>query len=153
MTFNRILFGIIGILFIGVVLSGVAAFSGTGIAPVSDDDAQQGAVVTATTTTPSSDAAATSSASAQAPQGAPAQAPGTYTLAQVAQHNSKASCYTAISGSVYDVTPFISRHPGGANAILSLCGTDGTAAFTNQHDGQKRPASELATFKIGTLIP
>jgi cytochrome b involved in lipid metabolism len=81
-----------------------------------------------------------------------AQNPGTYTLAQVALHNSASSCWTAINGGVYDVTTWINQHPGGPEAILSLCGTDGSAAFNGQHGGQARPAAELASFKIGTLI-
>lgn len=75
----------------------------------------------------------------------------TFTMADVAAHNSQSSCYTTINGSVYDVTSWINQHPGGAEAILSLCGKDGTAAFTQQHGGQRRPEAELATFKIGVL--
>jgi cytochrome b involved in lipid metabolism len=75
----------------------------------------------------------------------------TFTLAQVAQHNTSASCYTVVSGSVYDVTSWISQHPGGASAIKNMCGIDASAAFNGQHGGQARPASELAGFKIGTL--
>lgn len=74
-----------------------------------------------------------------------------YTMAQVQAHNTASSCYTAISGSVYDLTSFISQHPGGP-VITTLCGTDGTAAFMAQHGGQGRPERELASLKIGTLI-
>lgn len=74
-----------------------------------------------------------------------------YALADVASHSTQASCWTAIDGSVYDVTSWISAHPGGAAAILSLCGKDGSAAFTDQHGGERRPTNELAGFKIGTL--
>lgn len=82
----------------------------------------------------------------------PTQTPAAFTLAQVATHNSRSSCYTVVSGTVYDVTEWISKHPGGQFAILSMCGKDATAAFKNQHGGQTRPESELASFKIGTLI-
>lgn len=75
----------------------------------------------------------------------------TYTLAEVAEHNSGTSCWTAINGGVYDVTTWINQHPGGPEHILALCGTDGSAAFNGQHGGEARPAAELATFKIGTL--
>lgn len=75
----------------------------------------------------------------------------TYTLADVAKHNSGTSCWTAINGSVYDVTSWVNQHPGGPDAILSLCGTDGSTAFNGQHGGQAQPAQELATFKIGSL--
>jgi cytochrome b involved in lipid metabolism len=74
-----------------------------------------------------------------------------YTLAVVATHNSQPSCWTAVNGSVYDVTKWIAQHPGGAQAILSLCGKDGSAAFNNQHGGQRKPENELASFKIGNL--
>lgn len=75
-----------------------------------------------------------------------------FTMAQVAQHNSQNSCYTAINGNVYDLTSFIDAHPGGAGSILSLCGVDGTTAFMNMHGGQGRPEAELASLKIGALV-
>lgn len=76
----------------------------------------------------------------------------TYTLADVAKHSTQSSCWAAIDGKVYDLTAWISQHPGGAGAILSICGKDGSATFNNQHGGQARPVSELASFAIGTLI-
>lgn len=76
----------------------------------------------------------------------------TYTLTQVKTHNTASNCWTTINGSVYNVTPWINQHPGGAQAIISLCGIDGSAAFNGQHGGQARPASELASFKIGSLV-
>ena len=82
----------------------------------------------------------------------PVTTAGTYTLAQIATHNTQASCWTTINGSVYNVTTWINQHPGGAQAILGLCGIDGSGAFNGQHGGQRRPASELASFKIGTLV-
>jgi len=94
--------------------------------------------------------AASQQTSSQTQGGTPSTA-ASFTMQQVAAHNSAASCYSAISGSVYDLTPFIGRHPGGAAAIKSLCGVDGTAAFTGQHGGQGRPVSELASLKIGVL--
>ncbi len=74
-----------------------------------------------------------------------------FTMSQVASHNSAASCYTVIEGSVYDVTSYISRHPGGQSAIKSICGVDGSGAFGGQHSGESKPASTLAPFKIGIV--
>ncbi|MBL0005495.1 MAG: cytochrome b5 domain-containing protein [Actinomycetales bacterium] len=65
------------------------------------------------------------------------------------QHS--ASCWAAVSGSVYDLTAWIGEHPGGRDRIIGLCGTDATAAFAAQHRGQGEPAEELTRFKIGTL--
>ncbi len=81
----------------------------------------------------------------------PTQAPASYTLAQVALHSNATSCWAAVNGGVYDLTAWINQHPGGKQAILSLCGKDGSAAFNDQHGGQRRPANELAGFKIATL--
>lgn len=75
----------------------------------------------------------------------------TFTLAQIASHNTAANCYSAVSGGVYDLTTYISSHPGGS-VIASICGKDGTALFTAQHGGQSTPVSVLASYKIGTLI-
>ncbi len=76
----------------------------------------------------------------------------TFTIKQVAAHNTKIDCYTAIAGSVYNLTLWINQHPGGDQAILSLCGIDGTSAYDSQHGGQRRPASILTEYKIGTLV-
>lgn len=75
----------------------------------------------------------------------------TFTMAEVKIHASASSCYTVVRGAVYDVTSWINKHPGGSNAILSMCGTDATDAFESQHGGQRRPEAELASFKIGVL--
>ena len=74
-----------------------------------------------------------------------------YTFAQIAEHKDAKSCWTAINGNVYELTAWIKQHPGGSQAILSICGKDGTAAFEGQHGGDKKPEAMLATFKIGTV--
>lgn len=74
-----------------------------------------------------------------------------YTMSDVATHATAASCWTAVNGSVYDVTSWINQHPGGSRAILGMCGKDASSAFDNQHGGQSRPEAELASFKIGIL--
>lgn len=96
----------------------------------------------------------TSRTNAAAPT--PAPAPGTkevktYTLVQVASHAGASDCWTAINGSVYNLTTWIAQHPGGEQAILGICGKDGSAAFNGQHDGDRRAERALASFQIGTL--
>lgn len=103
---------------------------------------------------PASNTPATNTPKTPTPTPKPTPAPvvkSGYTLDDVAKHASASSCWTAVNGNVYDVTSFISQHPGGSRAILSLCGIDGSDAFNGQHGGQRRPASELASFKIGNL--
>lgn len=76
---------------------------------------------------------------------------GGYTIAEVAKHRSSSDCWTVVNGSVYNLTSFVSNHPGGVSAISKLCGIDGTSQFENQHGGQRRPENELASLKIGEL--
>jgi cytochrome b involved in lipid metabolism len=95
-----------------------------------------------------------STTASTSPTPAPTQQPATtptYTTAQVAAHSTAASCYSIVNGSVYDLTRWISQHPGGSGAIKSMCGVDASAAFNGQHGGSPRPASELSGFKIGAL--
>lgn len=88
--------------------------------------------------------------SSSAPSSANAPAT-TYTIEQVAAHATASSCWSAVNGYVYDLTPWISQHPGGEQNILNICGTDGSDAFNAQHGGQRRPANELKGFEIGKL--
>lgn len=72
-----------------------------------------------------------------------------YSSADVAKHNSRSSCWSSINGSVYDLTSWIPKHPGGEQAILKLCGTNGSEEFNEQHGGAALQAQILAGFKIG----
>ena len=73
------------------------------------------------------------------------------TLTEIAKHANGASCWSAIDSQVYDLTDWISKHPGGATVIEAICGKDGSASFNGQHLGERRPAEFLASYKIGTL--
>lgn len=83
--------------------------------------------------------------------GTPASGGTGIAAAVVAQHNSRTSCWTSINGSVYDLTSWIPKHPGGEGAILQLCGTDGSAKFNRQHGGDSAKESVLAGFRVGVL--
>jgi cytochrome b involved in lipid metabolism len=77
--------------------------------------------------------------------------PSGYTLAQVQAANSATKCWTIVNGYVYDVTTYVNQHPGGSAAILSLCGKDGTLAYTGKHAGQPKPEATLKSFMLGLL--
>lgn len=74
-----------------------------------------------------------------------------FTKEELAKHADVSSCYSSINGFVYDLTAWISKHPGGKTAILSICGKDGSSAFNGQHGGKEKQEVKLETFKIGTL--
>lgn len=74
-----------------------------------------------------------------------------YTMDKVKANNSATSCWSAINGKVYDLTRWISSHPGGSGAIRSLCGTDGSAEFNGQHGGAGTPTARLAGYLLGPL--
>lgn len=80
-----------------------------------------------------------------------------YSLTEIEKHNTKDSCWLAISGKVYDVTSYIASgmHPGG-EAILEGCGKDATDLFNTRPMGSGTPHSDrarnnLSTFQIGDL--
>lgn len=75
----------------------------------------------------------------------------TLTMADVEMNDSEQSCWSVIDGQVYDLTDWISKHPGGASRIIQLCGTDGTGLFQGQHGGSAAPESTLESYLIGPL--
>ena len=89
----------------------------------------------------------------QTPTPTPSATQAGYTMADVKKANTRAKCWSAIDGNVYDLTAWISAHPGGASAITFLCGTDGSNAFKAQHENQSRPAMNLTKYLLGPLTP
>lgn len=75
-----------------------------------------------------------------------------YTLADVAKHNSQSSCWSVVSGKVYNLTNYISRHPAGPEQILAICGKDGTNLFSDQHGGNMKIENILTNFYLGNLV-
>jgi len=78
---------------------------------------------------------------------------GTVTLsnAEISTHNSKSDCWSIVKGNVYNLTSYVSRHPGGQSVIANICGKDGSNAFTNQHNNQGKPNNTLSGFLLGAV--
>lgn len=74
-----------------------------------------------------------------------------YTMTEVRAANKPEKCWTVIRGSVYNLTSWINKHPGGDKNILKLCGLDGTQAFEKKHGGQEKQENTLKGFEIGKL--
>lgn len=88
---------------------------------------------------------------ASTPTPTPTATQAGYTMADVKKANSRTKCWSAIDGNVYDLTAWISAHPGGASAITFLCGIDGSNAYRAQHGNQARPAMNLTKYLLGPL--
>ena len=74
-----------------------------------------------------------------------------YTLTEVRTHNTIESAWILVGNTIYDVTTYISDHPGGASSILRKCGgsVDCTRDF-NFHS--KRARREWKRYKVGILL-
>ena len=73
------------------------------------------------------------------------------TRAQVAQHGTTSDCWSIIGKNVYDLTSYVSQHPGGPSRIAGICGSNGTSAFKGQHMSDRDVAQVLSAFKIGRV--
>lgn len=77
-----------------------------------------------------------------------------FDAAEISRHSDLADCWLLIDGKVYDVTPYIEAHPGGAETIDPTCGTDATEAYNTKNKGIPHSADALEQLKnyyIGDL--
>jgi cytochrome b involved in lipid metabolism len=80
--------------------------------------------------------------------------PKNQSISSIQSHNTEKDCWIIISKSIYDVTTYISQHPGGNGAITAYCGGDATEAFqTKNGQGPHSQKAEriLQQYLVGTL--
>lgn len=59
-------------------------------------------------------------------------------ISELAKHNSETDCWVVYQGKIYDLTSWLTRHPGGVRTISPYCGTQGfEQAFINKHGNTK----------------
>ncbi|KAK1712420.1 hypothetical protein BDP67DRAFT_490317 [Colletotrichum lupini] len=77
------------------------------------------------------------------------------TPSQLAAHNSITSSGVAIDGTVYDLTPFLTIHPGGPKTLLESAGTIADVRFAETHGGPhaQEIRGYLQQYAIGRLPP
>ena len=57
----------------------------------------------------------------------------TYTLDEVKCHKSKDDCWIIVKDGIYDLTEFLSIHPGESGIIMSVAGQNATEYFVELH--------------------
>lgn len=71
---------------------------------------------------------------------------------EILEHNKPGDCWIIIDNSIYDITSFITKHPGGSEILESRVGEDATSYFVTKHRNNKRAIEQLSYFKIGEVI-
>lgn len=64
-----------------------------------------------------------------------------YSLSEVAKHNTPEDCWVIVHGSVYDVSSYVPRHPGGA-MIYVKAGGECSQLFDSYHPLRARYAAQ-----------
>jgi cytochrome b involved in lipid metabolism len=77
-----------------------------------------------------------------------APAPRDVSRDELAAHDGKsAEPWLAVHGNVYNVTRFVKLHPGGADVLKKVAGTDATGHFNAAH-----PIKVLDKWKVKLLV-
>ena len=73
---------------------------------------------------------------------------------RIAEHNDERNGrWLVLDGRVFDVEPFVRRHPGGVRILSSWAGTDATEAFSRSHSGRADIRALRELLVIGRVRP
>lgn len=76
-----------------------------------------------------------------------------YKWAEIERHSKLSDAWIVLDNKVYNITDWISKHPGGQNMILQELGRDATVIFETAHFDSSRDArlNVLKPYFIGDL--
>jgi len=72
------------------------------------------------------------------------------TWEELQKHNTSDDCWMAVRGKVYDVTSWVTKHPGGEDTIVLNGGRDGTILFEAYHPTKVYPM--LTKYYVGEIV-
>lgn len=73
-----------------------------------------------------------------------------FTVEEIAKHNTAGDNWLIIHGGVYDVTKFAAEHPGGKKVLEKVAGTDATTQFDQFHSDSTLQKTG-AKWKVGQI--
>jgi cytochrome b involved in lipid metabolism len=71
-------------------------------------------------------------------------------LKELSSHNSASDCWVVFNGKVYDITNYISSHPGGISSISAACGD--SKLFENYLNSQHGSKYDSQMSQIGKFM-
>jgi cytochrome-b5 reductase len=77
--------------------------------------------------------------------------PRDVTMAEVSQHSTESDGWTVIDGKVYELSPYMKYHPGGAEILRVALGKDCTKLFRKFHAWVNYEML-LEKFLVGRLV-
>ena len=75
----------------------------------------------------------------------------TISLTQLSSKNTLEECWIAYEGIVYDVTHWLSKHPGGMRAIMAAAGQDASSVMKSLHTPDTLKVYMKRIRKVGVL--
>jgi len=69
---------------------------------------------------------------------------------ELEKHNVESDCWLAVRGKVYNVTPWVSKHPGGTDTIVLNGGKDATPMFEAYHP--IKVYAMLSKYYVGDIV-
>jgi len=105
-------------------------------------------------TTSSSSPSATTSGTTNSTASTPKSSTTAYTVDQISKHNNKNDCWLIIDGNVYDISGYLTQHPGGVAQVTPYCGKDASQAYAtmNGRGAHSSTADEIRqNYQVGTV--